>query len=39
MRGGGVVDVEGEDWAEEFGAEEGVVRVGGEVDGGVDVVA
>ena len=35
---GGVVDVDGEDGAEEFGAHEGMVRVRGEVDGRVDEV-
>lgn len=34
-----VVDVGDEDGAEEFAGEEGVVRVRGLVDGGVDVVA
>jgi len=38
-RGRVVVDVDGDDGAEELGGEERVVGVGGAVDGGVDVVA
>ena len=34
-----VVDVDGEDGAEELGGEEGVGRFGGKVDGRMDVVA
>lgn len=39
LEGGVVVDVEREDGAEEFGGEEGVGRVRGGVDGGMDEVA